>query len=84
MFLNLMMVFISGIISRILCSWRRPLKLYVLKSSKFNCPCHRKGETYEINPSMSLAHGSVKCARTTPLTDHKRGRQSLMKDKTSV
>ena len=84
MFSNLMMIFISGIISRILCSWCHPLDVYVLKSSKCNCSCHRKGETYEINPSMSLAHGSVKCARTTPLTDHKRGRHSFMRDKTSV
>ena len=61
MFSNLMMIFISGIISRILCSWCHPLELYVLKSSKCNCSCHRNDETYEINPSMSVAHGSAKC-----------------------
>ena len=64
MFLNLMMIFISGIISRILCSWSHPLELYVLKSSKCNCSCHRKGETSVINPSMSVAHGSAKCPMT--------------------
>ena len=77
MFSNLMMIFISGIISRILCSWFHPLELYVLKSSKCNCSCHRKDETYEINPSMSFAHGSVKCYNDTPMTD---GRQTSMRD----
>ena len=66
MFLNFMMTFISGIISRLKCRWSHPSEVYVLKSSKYNCSCHHTCETSVIKPSMSFAHSSAKC----PLMHH--------------